>query len=228
VESHDFQVPQTGWGKLRLHSSLAQIHEVAAQGLISVRLLWLRTASTPLPPGAQPALDVTASATPAGVAAGSVEGQPQGGTEAAGAQLPEGTPERRARRTRTVRLAKASVGFGMNIDTRGVIVAVIPGSPASDNGVPPGCKIIGVQGVQCDGKPEIIAQLSKPAVAATAASPGVQFELELELEAGLDDGQRERDPAVRLAKAAAGGGGKALGKVKAFGKGRRGSLPDSQ
>eukprot|EP01043_Picozoa_sp_COSAG02_P026205 COSAG02_NODE_1502_length_12258_cov_12.486142_9_plen_222_part_00 len=221
-------MPQTGWGKLRLHPSLAQIHDVAAQGVISVRLLWLRTASTPLPAGAQPALIATASSTAAVAAAGTAEGQPQIGLEAGRAKLPEGTPERRARRTQTVCLAKASVGFGMNIDTRGVIVAVIPGSPAFDNGVPTGCKIIGVHGVRCDGKPEIVAQLSQPEVTAIAASPGVQFELELELEAELEDGHRDRDPAVRLAKAAAGGGGKALGKVKAFGKGRRGSLPDSQ
>lgn len=200
---------------------------MAAQGVISVRLLWLRTASTPLPAGAQPALVAKASTTVAAAAAGTAKGQLEIGPEAGGAKLPEGTPERRARRTQTVCLAKASVGFGMNIDTKGVIVAVIPGSPASDNGVPPGCKIVGVQGVRCNGKPEIVAQLSQPEVTAIAASPGVQFELELELEVEFEDGQRDRDPAVRVAKAATGSGGKALGKVKAFGK-RRGSLPDSQ
>ena len=191
-----------------------------------MRLLWLRTASTPLPPGAAPALGVAAAAPVA--AAVAAEEQLGDAMDAAGANLPEGTPERRARRTRTVRLAKGAVGFGMNIDNRGVLVSVIPGSPAFDSGVPPGCRIIGVEGVRCDGKPEIVSRLSQPAVVAVTAKPGVQFELELQLEADADDGKRERDPAVRLAKAAADGGGKALGKVKAFGKGRRGSLPGSQ
>ena len=50
-------MPQSGWGKLRLHSALAQVHEMAAQGVIGVHLLWLRTASTPLPPGAGPAVE---------------------------------------------------------------------------------------------------------------------------------------------------------------------------
>jgi hypothetical protein len=196
-----------------------------------VRLLWFRTASTPLPPGAGPAMipstpaPVPASAS-AAAATGPAEGQPE--RLPAASQLPEGTPERRTqRRTRTVRLAKAAVGFGMNIDNRGVIVSVIPGSPASDNGVPPGCRIIAVQGVPCDGKPQIVSQLGQAAVVAVTTSPGVQFELDLG-EGEVDDGERERDPAVRLAKAAADGGGKALGKVKAFGKGRRGSLPGGQ
>lgn len=201
---------------------------MAAHGVISVHLLWLRTTSTPLPPGARPAL-VSASPQAIVTASAAAAQLSESARETAGGQLPEGTPERRAqRRTRTVRLAKAAVGFGMNINNAGVIVSVIPGSPASDNGVPPGCRIIGVQGVWCNGKPDILSQLSQPGVKAVTARPGVEFELELELEMDADAGQRERDPAVRLAKAAAGGGGKAFGKVKALGKGRRGSLPGSQ
>lgn len=110
----DFQAAGQGWGKLRLHTSLEQVHEAAAKGTVGVRVRWLRLAS------AAPPVDAAApTPAPAEAASSPVE-------------LPEGTPEVRTERvTQTVRLAKGSVGFGMNIDNRGVVVSVIAGSPAS-------------------------------------------------------------------------------------------------
>ena len=52
-----------------------------------------------------------------------------GGATATKAWKDDGS--RTERVTQTVRLAKGSVGFGMNIDNRGVVVSVIAGSPAS-------------------------------------------------------------------------------------------------
>ena len=207
ASSCDFQSASQGWGKLRLHASLKDVHQASAKGAISVRLLWFRLASTPAPAGAGPAL----LPTPAAPAPAPTEGQP------AGAPIPEGTPERRTeRRTRTVRLAKGAVGFGMNIDPQGVVVSVIPGSPASDHGVPPDSRIVAVQGVPCHGKPEIVAQLGQPAVVAITVNPGVDFELDLgDVEV---EGDRERDPAVvavqGIKKGIVGGGGKALGAIR--------------
>ena len=64
-------------------------------------------------------------------------------------------------RPRTYRLEKSSrFGYGMNIDTVGVVVSVVPGSPADGKGVPAGSKIIGVNGTPVVGKPAIVQQLT--------------------------------------------------------------------
>ena len=47
----------------------------------------------------------------------------------------------------------------MNIDNRGVVVSVVPGSPAAKDRVPPGARIVAVNGVPVNGKPDIYAQL---------------------------------------------------------------------
>ena len=195
----DFQAAGQGWGKLRLHTSLEQVHEAAAKGTVGVRVRWLRLAS------AAPPVDAAPTPAPAEAASSPVE-------------LPEGTPEVRTERvTQTVRLAKGSVGFGMNIDNRGVVVSVIAGSPASvsiapttagpvrrpnvlciqDNGVPPMSRIVSVQGVPVEGKPQIVAELGKPEVKAVTASPGVDFGLSLEV---ASRSSVEVDPALKAVR----------------------------
>jgi membrane-associated protease RseP (regulator of RpoE activity) len=75
-----------------------------------------------------------------------------------------------------VRLEKSSThGFGMNIDNRGVVVSVVPRSPAAQSGVPAGAQIVGVNGAAVDGKPDIYAQLG----ASGASKRVAEFSLQL-------------------------------------------------
>ena len=61
-------------------------------------------------------------------------------------------------------------------------------------------RIVSVQGVPVEGKPQIVAELGKPEVKAVTASPGVDFGLSLEVARSADGGDRQVDPALKAVR----------------------------
>ena len=58
-------------------------------------------------------------------------------------------------------------------------------------------RIVSVQGVPVEGKPQIVAELGKPEVKAVTASPGVDFGLSLEV---ASRSSVEVDPALKAVR----------------------------